>query len=341
MTIQSTIISNQIFNDVSMQILSDLFHSEKALSIYELSSGFSYRQYQYMLKKLESNLLVVSYRNRKRIYYRLNIFYKELVETMLEIGKWELKKDYQSLSKSLLYDKAFLRVISALRKVDGWAFTSTTALLIWVPFLDLQLPYFSVCVRDRHLKNRLEENFPSSVLRVQFQAKYFSHKQSVTVLNGLPVLKPELMFLPLLNHENKTVRVSSLLLLPFLSPKKLLRDLNRNKKMFPTIMYSLLAIKKLLRMNTPSSIFLSQWFFNLDCFDSNIFLKHYLRNLGRVGLKKYKPTTFNRFELLRIKHQQNTKQWNEWDRLAMLFPKRSVKIEPKTITELTLTPLSL
>ncbi|MCK4848579.1 MAG: hypothetical protein KAT16_06125, partial [Candidatus Heimdallarchaeota archaeon] len=121
----------------------------------------------------------------------------------------------------------------------------------------------------------------------------------------------------------------------------LLRDLNRNRKLFPTIMYSILALEMLLKMNTPLSIFLSQWFFNLERFDSNLFLKHYLRHLGTIGLKKYKPTTYNRFELLRIKHQQSTDQWNEWDRLAMLFPQRSVKIEPKTITELMLLPLLL
>ncbi len=62
---QFTHITGQLFNDISLEILSDLFHAEKALTIYELNKRYSYRQYQYMLKRLESYLVVKSYKDGK------------------------------------------------------------------------------------------------------------------------------------------------------------------------------------------------------------------------------------------------------------------------------------
>ena len=89
---QSTYITSQLFNNVSLEILSDLFHSERALTIYELNNRYSYRQYQYMLKKLESNLIIKSYKDKKKKYYKLNHFYNELVRSVLEIKRWDLER---------------------------------------------------------------------------------------------------------------------------------------------------------------------------------------------------------------------------------------------------------
>ncbi len=334
---QSAYNTSQIFNKVSIEILSELFNSERALTIYELNKRYSYRQYQYMLKRLESSLVVNSYKHKKKKYFRLNHFYRELVRSVLEIKKWEETNDYSGFPQSLSYDEKFFRVISALKGIKGWAFTDSTALLLWVPFLDLQLPFFTVCVRDRYLKSKLEDNFPPSVLRVQLQANFFSQKSNITFLNEVPVLKPELLVFRLLGNENKRISLSSLFLLPFLSPKTVLRFLEKNKNMFPSMMYFLLALEKVLNKNTELSVFLKQWFLNFDHFDTDLLFSRYLRQIGKRGMREFKPTTFKRFELMRIKQQQQSNQWTEWDRLGMLFHGSSGKFEPSDLTELIIS----
>ena len=334
---ESTYNTIQLFNNVSLEILSDLFNSERALTIYEFNKRYSYRQYQYMLKKLESNLVINSYKDEKKKSYKLNHYYKELVRSVLEIKKWEKTNDYSKFPQSLSYDEKFFRVVSALKNIKGWAFTDSTALLLWVPFLDLQLPFFTVCVKDRYLKNKLEENFPPSVLRVQFQANFFSQKSNITVLNEVPVLKPELLVFRLLGNENKRISLSALFLLPYLSPKKVLRYLENNKKMFPSMMHLLLALEKVLNTNSELSAFLKQWFLNFDHFNTDLFFSHYIRQIGKSGIRKFKPTTFKRFELMRIKQQQQSNQWTEWDRLGMLFPESTEKFEPSDLSELILS----
>ena len=339
---QSVYKTSQIFNDVSLEILSGLFNSKRALTIYDFNKRYSYRQYQYMLKRLESNLVINSYRHEKKKYYKLNHYYKELVMSVLKIKKWENPNNYSKFPQSLSYDEKFFRVVSALKNIKGWAFTDSTALLLWVPFLDLQLPFFTVCVKDRYLKSKLEENFPPSVLRVQFHANFFSQKSNITVLNEVPVLKPELLVFRLLGDENKRISLSALFLLPFLSSKKVLKYLEKNKKMFPSMMHLLLALEQALNKNTELSAFLKKWFWNFDQFNTNVFFSHYLHQIGKRGLRKLKPTTFKKFELMKIKQQQQSNQWTEWDRLGMLFPESTEKFEPSDLTELILSaPSSL
>jgi hypothetical protein len=329
---QFTYLTTQLFNNISLEILSDLFHSKKSLTINELNKKYSYRQYQYMLKKLESYLVVKSYKVGKKKYYKLNQFYNELVRSVLEIKEYQEINNQEKFPQSLSYDKRFFRVISALKGIKGWAFTDTTALLLWVPFLDLQLPYFTICVRDRYLKKKLEENFSRSVLRVQLQTKYFSQKSNIVVIKGVPVLKPELLVLRVLRDENSRVRLSALFLFSFLSSKKILRYQKSNLDLFPSIVYFLLALKKLLNEDTELSAFLKQWFLNLDHYNADLFLSYYLQQMGKR--RKIKEKTFGRFELLRIKQQQQSNQWTDWDRLGMLFPEKVVKFEPSEISEL-------
>ena len=338
---KTTYKTNHLFNNVSLEILSSLFHTKKALTIYELNNKFSYRQYQYMLKKLELNLIVNSYTNGKKRYYKLNQFYIELVRSVLKIKKIEEINNEYNYPQSLSYDKRFFGVIAALKGIKGWAFSDTTALLLWVPFLDLQLPYFTVCVRDRYLKKKLEENFPHSVLRVQFQARFFSQKLNLTTLNSVPVLRPELLFFKLLRDVNTRVRLSSLFLFPFLSQKMILRYLESNKKLFPHIMYYLFALEKFLNEETALADFMKKWFLNFDHFDIDLFFSYYIQQMGKKSKKKLKKTTLRRFELLRIKQQQQSNQWTEWDQLGMLFPDETiVNFDPSELSELIITSSS-
>ncbi|MHA2155754.1 MAG: hypothetical protein ACXABU_10490 [Candidatus Hodarchaeales archaeon] len=337
MASQSTYNSSQLFNDVSLEILFDLYHAKKALTIYAFDKKYSYRQYQYMLKKLESNLIIKPYKEGKKKFYKLNHFNNELVRSVLEIKKWEETNDHNEFPQSLSDDKRFFRVLSALKETHGWAFTDTTALLIWAPFLDLQLPYFTVCVRDRYLKSKLEESFPRSVLRVQLQAKFFSQESNITDIKGVPVLNPEILVPRLLCDENTRVRLSSLFLLPFLSPRRVLKYQKKNTKIFPSILYFLFALENVLNRDSTLSTFSRQWFYNFDHFDMNLLFSHYLQQMGKKRTSKLKPTTFKRYELLRIKQQLQSNQWTEWDRLGMLFPDKTVNFEPSDLLELIIS----
>lgn len=322
-------------NNISYQLLSELMKSKKPLSIYDFDKKYSPTQYRYWSRKLESNLIVISSKNGKRLHYRINDYCKKEVRKILNLRNGNMERSPLNLPRSLKEDKRFFHMLNLLEGTKNWAFADTTALLMWVPFLDLHLPRYTISVKDKTLKNKFEENFPSSLLEVVLLPSYFIRTSGISLVNNIPVLKPESLFFRLLKHESERVRLSALFLLPYLSQRVLMRYLHNNMEQFPSLAYSLLTLRTYFQEYSQNSYLRIVWFFNLDQFDLEELLGNYLTYCGKKGLKKTFKTVLNRYELMRIKVQQRTDDWNVWDRTAMLFPKRNLTFDPSSFMELT------
>ena len=331
MLYESPMLEN--IHKVSFQVLSELFESEKPLSIYEFEEKFTLHQYRYWCQKLEKNLFIKSVKNGKKREYKLNDYYQEEVHKMLALKEKTRPTPPKHLSPLLKGNEKFLRLLSLLKKEKNWAFADTTALLLWVPYLDLSVSKFTVSVRDKSLERKLQENLPSDLLEIKLLPSFFIRTKGLTVLNDIPVLKPEFLFYRLLKTPNERLRLSSFFLLPYLNPKSLARKLDKNKELYPPITYFLLALRMYLNEDHHNQL-LKNWFFNLDHFNWEKLFSSYLQVIGKKNLKTPYKTVFRKYKLKRLKYQLKTNQWDVWDRLALLFPKRNLTFSPGFFKEL-------
>jgi len=326
----------RLLNDVTFEILSALSKSDGPLSLYDFNQNYSLHQYRYWCKKLESELILTPIKSGKRKHYLLNKYYKEKVDRILSIGDETVFRSSLNLSPGLK-DKQFLQLCSLLKQEEGWAFADSTALLLWVPILDLELARFTVFVRDRNLYRRLSSYFPSSLLKVELKPSFFIKTAGTKILNGLPVLKPELLFFRLLRKPNERLRLSALFLLPYLNHRLLFSKLNKNyRDLLPTVVYGLFVLQNFLD-KTSGLGYLDFWFYNLSQYDWQLIFTDFVFYYGRKGMRNFVRTFLSKFELTRIKLQQETDQWDFWDQCSLLFPQRNFTFTPESFKSLVST----
>jgi hypothetical protein len=318
-------ILSMITDDVSLDIITELHQNQKPLSVYDFKETYSLAQYRYALRRLQSYLILSSFRKKRRFYYTINPLYEGKLSTLLE------------LSTNLTSYPSFASFVPLLKRIEGWALAGSTALDHLVPFLYLSGGKYSFCVRSVKEKEKVAQYIPRTLLDIQIQPTYFIKHPKIIQVADFPILAPEILLFQLLRHDNARISLASLFLLPYISPQTLISRMETEKTWLPTLVYLIICIQEYLR-ELPSSSPLRIWFYNINQYDRELFFQQYLKHLAsskEVQRKKSRPIkSASPFSILRTQWKKKMKDYSKWDLLAEMFNEKWRRFTPEALEAL-------
>ena len=325
MKIMKDNILPMIADDVSLNIITELHVNQKPLSVYDFKDTYSLAQYRYALRRLQSYLIISSFRKKKRLYYVINPLYKDKLSTLLE------------LTTNLTSYPSFASIFPLLERIEGWALAGSTALDQLVPFLSLSGGKHSFCVRSVKEKEKIAQYVPRALLDIQVLPTYFIKFPKIIHVADFPILAPEILLFQLLKHDNARIALASLFLLPYISPEALLSRMEKEKTWLPTLVYLITCLQEYLG-DLPSSSPLRVWFYNIDQYDRALFFQQYLKHLTssrEVQKEKFRPIkSALSFSTLRTQWKKKMNDYSKWDLLADMFNEKWIRFTPEAIEAL-------
>ncbi len=327
-------IFNELSDEISMSILFKLYKKRRPLSIHDFNHKFSIYQYKKAIQRLRSHLILKTVKKQQKNYYSIDLRYFNLVGKFLQFYD-----EFNDMNNKIIgrtptahdYDKTF----TFLCNIQNWAFTGPSALLYYVPFLNLSISKHFICVRSGKEKKKILKEISDPIIDIKVLPIYFMKPKKIISKNNVAILSPDVLFSQLLDSNNARIRLAAIFLISYLTSDILLAQVNKNKEKLRTITYLLFALKEFER-NNPKSFLLNNWFWNIDHLDEFKFMDMYISYLQRPNkkIKKLKNNQSLTFNYLRYHWKAKNRHLDKWDCLVQFFNEEDNKLNGSSLESL-------